>query len=215
MQALEAEAKDAQEREAHARIDGDQQAREREAAAAHEVDRKLAALLEREGVTIPPTAAAERNEIEHGLTPEQVKAIMGQAQQERRKDAEQDLAKGAMKAATAAEAMARIGEGKNQVRDESAFADAQAKDRLVPAEVAEAYKREGQKYLDAEDPKKVAFVDKGNRLQTVRTFDDQGVTAMVAVADARGWSEVKVSGDEAFRPKAWIEAAARGIEVKG
>ncbi|WP_338322232.1 LPD7 domain-containing protein, partial [Xanthomonas euvesicatoria] len=106
-------------------------------------------------------------------------------------------------------------EAQNQVRDQSAFADAQARDKLVPETVAAAYKREGQKYLDANDPKKVAFVDKGNRLQTIRTFDDKAVEDMVATADARGWSELKVTGDEAFRRKAWIEATARGIEVKG
>lgn len=215
LQAMEAAIKQAEQAGAHARIDGDQSAEARAQQLLVASQAKLADFARREGVTLPNIPEAERNEIEHGLTPEQIKALMGQATRKEQKEAEEEQEKGAKRAATAAEAMARIGEGHNQVRDQSAFADAQAKDRLVPPEVTEAFKREGQKYVDAQDPKKVAFVDKGNRLQTIRTFDDRAVEAMVAVADARGWSEIKVSGDEAFRRKAWIEAAARGIEVKG
>ncbi len=154
-------------------------------------------------VDIPET---ERNTIERGLSPEQIDKLMT-PQLRKDVDHQSDAGVVVVKPAPA--------EAQNQVRDQSAFADAQARDKLVPETVAAAYKREGQKYLDANDPKKVAFVDKGNRLQTIRTFDDKAVEDMVATADARGWSELKVTGDEAFRRKAWIEATARGIEVKG
>ncbi|MFA1791612.1 LPD7 domain-containing protein [Xanthomonas campestris] len=154
---------------------------------------------------IPET---ERNTIERGLSPEQIDKLMKPQQ---RKEVDQQLET----AAPAAKPAPQVAEAQNQVRDLSAFADAQARDKLVPETVAAAYKRDGQKYLDANDPKKVAFVDKGNRLQTIRTFDDKAVEDMVATADARGWSELKVTGDEAFRRKAWVEATARGIEVKG
>lgn len=209
LQAAEAAVKAAEQAEANARIDGDKAAEQAAQQQRQASQARLDQLLEREGVKLPPTAETERNEIEHGLTPAQIEALVrATKQQEAGREAKAP-------SAAAAAATPRVGEAHNQVRDQSAFADAQAKDRLVPPEVTEAFKREGQKYVDAQDPKKVAFVDKGNRLQTIRTFDDRAVEAMVAVADARGWSEIKVSGDEAFRRKAWIEAAARGIEVKG
>ena len=34
-------------------------------------------------------------------------------------------------------------------------------------------------------------------------------------AEARGWDEIKVSGTETFRKEVWLEAASRGMHVKG
>lgn len=207
----EAELEQAREAAAHARMDGV------DAAAAVAADRRtqdaqerLQSVLEREGVNVPDSGQRVSNAIEQPLSERQINKLT-----KKREANEEELTAGAAAAGRAAAAAPSIGEGDNQVRDQSAFNDAASKDRLVPEDVAAAFKRDGQKYLDANDPKKVAFVDKGNRLQTVRTFDDQAVAAMIQTADARGWSEVKVSGDEAFRRKAWIEATARGIEVKG
>ncbi len=154
-----------------------------------------------------------RNEIEKGLSSEQVARLTGMGKGQTGKAEEADASKTAR--VVTPSPLPNIGEGHNQVRNHSAFADAGAKDKLIPEDVAARYKQDGQKFLDANDPKKVAFVDKGNRMQTARSFDDKAVEDMVATADARGWSELKVSGDEGFRRKAWIEATARGIEVKG
>lgn len=38
---------------------------------------------------------------------------------------------------------------------------------------------------------------------------------MVAIAKARGWDEIKVSGSETFRKEAWLAAAADGMQVRG
>jgi len=38
---------------------------------------------------------------------------------------------------------------------------------------------------------------------------------MVRIAEARGWDEIKVSGSETFRKEVWLEAASRGMHVKG
>lgn len=164
-----------------------------------------------------PMPESTRNEIERPLPDEKVQALMSgavkpsKAKSEEQEAEVEETARQAL-AARAAQDMARPD---NQVRDQSAFADVQDKSKLMPPEVASHWKQDGNKFRDQDDPKKVAFVDKGNRLQTIRTFDDRAVEDMIAVADARGWTEVKVSGDEAFRRKAWIEAAARGLEVKG
>ena len=48
-----------------------------------------------------------------------------------------------------------------------------------------------------------------------RREDLNTVRAMLTLAEARGWSEVKVSGTAAFRREAWIEAEARGLAVVG
>ncbi len=38
---------------------------------------------------------------------------------------------------------------------------------------------------------------------------------MLKIAQHRGWTEVRVSGDEGFRREAWIQARSLGVEVKG
>lgn len=38
---------------------------------------------------------------------------------------------------------------------------------------------------------------------------------MLKIAKHRGWSEVRVSGDESFRREAWVQARGLGLEVKG
>lgn len=216
LQRLEKAITDHEQAEAHARIDGDEKARQ----AASNMG--LAVLSEREVFLkarniAPDTPIPERsnNVIERGLSDEQIQAMMNPKPAKAASTELDDEARAAGVAASDKLKAMNITEGHNQVRDNSAFNDAQAKDRIVPDDVAAAYKRDGQKYLDANDPEKVAFVDKGNRLQTKRTFDDKAVADMIEVADARGWSELKVTGDEAFRRKAWVEATARGIEVKG
>lgn len=171
------------------------------AAAEKSAQERLAAFLQREGVALPSEAGKRTdNTIERGLSDAQIQTLV--AGDRGQKPGPQQV-------------IASPTEGQNQVRDFSAFADAAARDKLVPETVASTYRRDGDKFLDPNDPNRVAFVDKGNRLQTIRTFDDKAVASMIETADARGWTEITVRGDEAFRRKAYIEAAARGIDVKG
>lgn len=186
--------------------------------AADEARHKREMFLKERGIS-PDTPMPEttRNQIERPLPEDKVQALMSSAttaSKQKEDEREAEAADSTRQAATARTA-ADMGRADNQVRDQSAFADAQDKSKLMPPDVAAHWKQDGNKFRDQDDPKKVAFVDKGNRLQTIRTFDDRAVEDMIAVADARGWTEVKVGGDEAFRRKAWIEAAARGLEVKG
>jgi len=60
----------------------------------------------------------------------------------------------------------------------------------------------------------IAFRDTGTKLAT-STNDARAARAVAAMADGKGWASIKVSGHGDFRREVWIEAAARGLEVRG
>ena len=59
-----------------------------------------------------------------------------------------------------------------------------------------------------------AFRDHGRALSSPHAYPDT-VAAMLRIAQHRGWSHIKVSGDEAFRREAWVQARSLGLEVAG
>lgn len=59
-----------------------------------------------------------------------------------------------------------------------------------------------------------AFRDRGRRLTTDRPYPDT-IADMLRVAQHRGWTRLKVDGDDTFRREVWIQARAMGLEVKG
>lgn len=87
--------------------------------------------------------------------------------------------------------------------------------QAVPDDVAERYQVRGGQFHHVRNPRQVAFVDHGSKLQTNKSFDGEAIKSMVAIAAARGWDSIKVTGDEAFRRSIWFEAATCGIEVRG
>lgn len=60
----------------------------------------------------------------------------------------------------------------------------------------------------------LAFTAKANSIQTSRD-DRQTIGAMLAIAQARGWDRVYITGSKDFVAEAWVEAKVRGIEVEG
>lgn len=54
-----------------------------------------------------------------------------------------------------------------------------------------------------------------DRAVSTRREDLNTVRAMLDIAASRGWSDLRVSGSENFRREVWIEARARGVEVRG
>lgn len=60
----------------------------------------------------------------------------------------------------------------------------------------------------------VQFKDKGAKLTSPKT-DLETIQDMLSVAEAKGWSSIKVSGKKEFRRAAFLEANARGIAVQG
>lgn len=106
----------------------------------------------------------------------------------------------------------------NQLEDYDVGANAQHRNQ-VPEDVERDFPSQqagkARTHYYAKDVDKVAFVDKGDKMQTPRDFDQHGVRAMVNVAKARGWDDVKVKGSESFRRQVYLEAAKQGMEVKG
>ena len=105
--------------------------------------------------------------------------------------------------------------GDNEVQSDEVFSPAE-EDRLpiVPQEVAAKYLKVGDRYHFQRNPEAVAFRDRGNKLET-QTNSAAVADSMVRIAQARGWDEIRVTGSETFKREVWMEAAARGMHVRG
>lgn len=103
----------------------------------------------------------------------------------------------------------------NQVESDEIFTASKTEVRpVVPPEIEKEYLRVGNKYYHPKNTEAVAFEDKGNKLET-KSNSEQIAESMVRIAESRGWDEIKVSGSETFRREVWLEAATRGMHVKG
>jgi len=58
------------------------------------------------------------------------------------------------------------------------------------------------------------FRDRGGSLVSNQAYPD-AVIDMLKIARHRGWDQVRVSGDPAFRREVWIQAQALGMDVQG
>lgn len=58
------------------------------------------------------------------------------------------------------------------------------------------------------------FRDEGRKLIATQSYPD-AVADMLKIAQHRGWSDVRVSGDDRFRREAWVQAQSIGLAVKG
>ena len=84
----------------------------------------------------------------------------------------------------------------------------------IPSDLQQKYIQVDSKFYLPKTPDLVAFEDKGNKLET--SSNSEAVAEnMVRIAEARGWTEIKVSGSENFRREVWLEAATRHMHVKG
>ena len=72
----------------------------------------------------------------------------------------------------------------------------------------------GAKFLFKDQPGKIAFKDKGERMVSASN-DDRVAKAMATMAEAKGWKTIKVSGHPDFQREVWMEANLRGIETRG
>lgn len=83
-----------------------------------------------------------------------------------------------------------------------------------PEVVRKRYLAEAGQYFFRDRDNALAFEDKGPRIAT-RTEDPVVAASMVELAVAKGWKELKVTGSESFRRAVWLEAARRGMTVRG
>lgn len=105
--------------------------------------------------------------------------------------------------------------GDNKVESDEIFTATQTDVKpVVPPDVEKQYLHVGNKFYHPKNTDLVAFEDKGNKLET-KSNSEAIAESMVRIAEARGWDEIKVSGSETFRKEVWLEAAARGMHVKG
>lgn len=58
------------------------------------------------------------------------------------------------------------------------------------------------------------FRDQGRSLSSDRPYPD-AIAAMLKIATHRGWTIIRVSGDDAFRREVWIQAQGLELEVRG
>ena len=58
------------------------------------------------------------------------------------------------------------------------------------------------------------FRDRGGSLVSTQAYPD-AVADMLKIARHRGWDQIRVTGDPAFRREVWIQAQALGLEVRG
>ena len=71
-----------------------------------------------------------------------------------------------------------------------------------------------RRYFDDYQRKALAIRANDTTINSKRE-DLNTIRAMLAIAEARGWSEVKVSGSAEFKRETWIEAQARGVNAQG
>lgn len=71
------------------------------------------------------------------------------------------------------------------------------------------------KFYERENPASVAFEDRGDKGLHTSKSDKDTVTAMLDMAQSKGWESIKLKGSEDFKREAWMEAQMRGIKTKG
>ena len=92
--------------------------------------------------------------------------------------------------------------GTPQGRDESAIPDA----------VRARFVQVGRVYYFQDGAR--AFEDRGRRL-TTPSENTEVIRSLIAIAEARGWDDITVTGTERFRRSAWQEATLSGLTVHG
>jgi hypothetical protein len=84
--------------------------------------------------------------------------------------------------------------------------------QAVPDEIRERFIGIGEKYYFPDGT--AAFTDHGVKL-TTRSENTEVIRSLVAIAEVRGWGEIRLTGTERFRKEAWFAARLSGIEVRG
>lgn len=88
----------------------------------------------------------------------------------------------------------------------------QVNNQNIPDTVSSRYFRIEDKYYFPD--KSVAFEDRGNKLK-LGTENQEVIKDALAIAEARGWASISVSGSQNFKHQVWREATIRGMDVSG
>lgn len=82
----------------------------------------------------------------------------------------------------------------------------------MPEGIKQRFVQVGNKYHFPDGTR--AFTDHGDRL-TSPSENSEVIKSLIAIAHARGWSDVTVSGTERFRKEAWFAARLAGLDARG
>ena len=87
---------------------------------------------------------------------------------------------------------------------------------VTPDALLKRYLQAQNKYYFRDDDREglIAFEDKGKRISTEHN-DPAVARSMVDLAEAKGWSALKVKGTEEFRREVWLQASLRGLQIQG
>ncbi len=85
-------------------------------------------------------------------------------------------------------------------------------ERVIPDHIRKRFVQVGHRYHFPDGAH--AFTDRGARLVTP-SENVEVVKSLIAIADARGWKEITVTGTERFRKEAWAAGSALGVKVRG
>jgi hypothetical protein len=85
-------------------------------------------------------------------------------------------------------------------------------ERLIPDHIRKRFVQLGYRYYFPDGAH--AFTDRGTRLVTP-SENAEVVKSLIAIAEARSWKEITVTGSERFRKEAWVTATAVGLKVRG
>jgi|GEM_PF-6563002 len=83
-----------------------------------------------------------------------------------------------------------------------------------PELIRKRYLAEAGQYFFRDRNNALAFEDRGAKIAT-QTEDPVVAASMVDLAIAKGWKELIVTGSESFRKTVWLEAAKRGMAIRG
>lgn len=114
----------------------------------------------------------------------------------------------------------RVGEGterkeeKQEVKKRRNSVQGTAKALTIPEYVKNSFRSLDGKYYFKDQKHILAFEDKGRSIVTQHN-DDRVAKAVVKMAEAKGWGNIKITGNETFRREVWLQAQIHNIKVKG
>lgn len=88
-------------------------------------------------------------------------------------------------------------------------------DRSMPDSIKQHYHQDGNSFRSAYQPEKIEFVDRGSRMHGYNPVSTFTTRAMAEIAEKRGWKEIEVTGNSKFQQSMYVEAASRGVAVRG
>jgi hypothetical protein len=84
----------------------------------------------------------------------------------------------------------------------------------LPAFVRRHFVRTGDRFFHRQNPDKLAFLMRGDTFRAEEASASVA-QALVELAQARGWSSIRVKGSKDFRRMVWTAAAQQGLVVEG